>query len=296
MSQKTVRIISAIIAGVIAFTLVFALVAEIAIYGKASAAQTVSSLNKQLTNLQNEKAKIQKELKAIEAKKQSTMTKKAALDQQIDVTEREIDTINSLIKALDVQIAEAAAELAAAEAEEREQTEAFLTRVRVMEEEGTPSMIGIILSADSFSDMITRTELIGSIVEGDKKLLAQIAETRSKIAEKKAVLDNSRAEQANAKRTLVDRQNSLESQYKEANTLIKSLKHPQPNTRRRLMRLKGQWLRHVHRFRSCSRLRHRQNMSAVNSVGRRRRRESHHTMAREKTRLLKKAQCIQVLI
>ncbi len=223
MSQKTVRIISAIIAGVIAFTLVFALVAEIAIYGKASAAQTVSSLNKQLTNLQNEKAKIQKELKAIEAKKQSTMTKKAALDQQIDVTEREIDTINSLIKALDVQIAEAAAELAAAEAEEREQTDAFLTRVRVMEEEGTPSMIGIILSADSFSDMITRTELIGSIVEGDKKLLAQIAETRSKIAEKKAVLDNSRAEQANAKRTLVDRQNSLESQYKEANTLIKSL-------------------------------------------------------------------------
>lgn len=223
MSRKTVRIISAIIAGIIVFSLVFALVAEIAVYSRADAAQTVSSLNNQLSKLEKEKAKIKKELKAIESKKQSTMTKKAALDQQIDVTEREIDTINSLIKALDVQVAEAAAELAAAEAEEKGQTEAFLSRVRVMEEEGASSMLGIILSADSFSDMITRTELIGSVMEGDKKLIAELAATRASIAEKKAKLDSSRAEQANAKKKLVNRQDSLENQYKEANSLIKSL-------------------------------------------------------------------------
>ena len=223
MSQKTVRVISAVIAAAIVFSLVFALVAEVAIYNRADAAQTVSSLNSQLSNLANKKAKIQKELKAIESKKQSTMTKKAALDQQIDVTEQEVETINKLISALDTQVSEVAAELSAAETAEKKQTDDFLKRVRVMEEEGSASMLGVILSADSFSDMITRTELIGSVVDGDKKLMQELAETRAGIAEKKAKLDAARAEQAAAKKNLVNKQNSLESQYSQANALLKSL-------------------------------------------------------------------------
>ncbi|MBQ6902362.1 MAG: peptidoglycan DD-metalloendopeptidase family protein [Oscillospiraceae bacterium] len=151
------------------------------------------------------------------------MTKKAALDQQIDVTEQEVDTINQLITALDVQVATVTAELNAAQAAEQKQTDDFLARVRIMEEEGTASMLGIILSADSFSDMLTRTELIGSIVEGDKKLMRELAETRAGIAEKKASLDSARAEQAAAKSNLVAKKNSLQSQYNEANALLKSL-------------------------------------------------------------------------
>ena len=151
------------------------------------------------------------------------MTKKAALDQQIDVTEKEVDTINDLISALDKQVADVAAELSAAQAEEQKQTDDFLKRVRIMEEEGSASMLGIILAADSFSDMLTRTELIGSVVEGDKKLVEALAATRAEIASKKATLDAARAEQATAKKNLVAKQNSLESQYKDANALLKSL-------------------------------------------------------------------------
>lgn len=223
MSQKTVRVISIVIAAVLAFSLVFAFVADIAINVRADAAQTVSSLNQKLSSLESQKAKIQKELKAIESKKQSTMTKKAALDQQIDVTEQEVETINKLITALDEQVASVAAELSAAEAQEKKQTDDFLARVRIMEEEGSASMLGVILAADSFSDMITRTELIGSVVEGDKKLMRELAETKAGIAEKKASLDSARAEQASAKKNLVAKQNSLESQYKDANALLKSL-------------------------------------------------------------------------
>lgn len=223
MSQKTVRIVSAVIAAVLVFSIVFAFVAEIAFNNSVSAAETVSSLNSKLSSLESQKAKIQKELNAIKSKKQSAMTKKAALDQQIDVTEQEVDTINRLIAALDEQIKTVADELSAAEAEEKKQNDEFLARVRVMEEEGEASMLGIILSADSFSDMVTRTELIGSVVEGDKKLMKSLAETKATIAEKKASLDASRAEQAAAKQNLVAKQSSLESQYKEANSLISSL-------------------------------------------------------------------------
>ncbi len=223
MSQKAVRIISAVIAGAIVFSLAFAFIAEIVSVNSADAAESVSSLNSKLSSLEKQKSKIQKELKAIESKKQSTMTKKAALDQQIDVTEKEVDTINDLISALDTKIAAAQEELSAAQAEEQKQTDDFLKRVRIMEEEGSASMLGIILSADSFSDMLTRTELIGSVVEGDKKLVASLAATREEIAAKKATLDAARAEQTSAKKNLVAKQNSLESQYKDANALLKSL-------------------------------------------------------------------------
>lgn len=223
MSQKAVRIISAVIAGAIVFSLAFAFIAEIVSVNSADAAESVSSLNSKLSSLEKQKSKIQKELKAIESKKQSTMTKKAALDQQIDVTEKEVDTINDLISALDTKIAAAAEELSAAQAEEQKQTDDFLKRVRIMEEEGSASMLGIILAADSFSDMLTRTELIGSVVEGDKKLVAALAATREELASKKAVLDAARTEQASAKKNLVAKQNSLESQYKDANALLKSL-------------------------------------------------------------------------
>lgn len=223
MSKKAVRIISAVIAGTIVFSLAFAFIAEIVSVNSADAAESVSSLNSKLSSLEKQKSKIQKELKAIESKKQSTMTKKAALDQQIDVTEKEVDTINDLISALDAKIEAAAAELSAAQAEEQKQTDDFLKRVRIMEEEGSASMLGIILAADSFSDMLTRTELIGSVVEGDKKLMQQLAVTRQEIASKKATLDATRAEQASAKQNLVAKQSSLESQYNEANALLKSL-------------------------------------------------------------------------
>lgn len=223
MSAKTVRIISAVIAGILVFTFIFAFVADIVINSKADAATTVSSLNNKLDSLANQKAKIQKELKNIEKKKQSTMTKKAALDQQIDVTEQEIDTMNELIGALDVKINMASKELSEAEAKEQQETDAFLKRLRIMEEEGSASMLGIILEADSFSDMLTRTEIISNIIEGDKALLRQLAKNREDIAAKKAELDSARAEQASAKSSLVSKQNSLEVQYKNADALLKSL-------------------------------------------------------------------------
>ena len=223
MKSKTTRVVAIAVAALLVFSLVFAFVAEIVMYSQSSAAQTVSSLNSKLSKLDAEKTKIQKELKSIEKKKSSTMTKKAALDRQIDVTEHEVETINELIKALDTEVATVTEELNTALAKEQKENDDFLARVRIMEEEGSVSMLGIILSADSFSDMLTRTELIGDIVEGDRALMRTLAETRSSIEQKKKSIDDARAQQAQAKKNLVAKKSSLETQYKEANSLIKSL-------------------------------------------------------------------------
>ncbi len=223
MKQKTVKIIAAAIAGALAFLMVFGFIADVVIFSKADAAQTVSSLNDKLSDLDAQKQKIQKELNKINTQKKSTMSKKAAIDKQIDITEQEVDTINQLIAALDAKIATNTAELTKAKENEKDQYEKFLKRVRIMEEEGTASLLGIILSADSFSDMLTRTELVGDIARNDKKLVSELADTRASIEAKQKELTDSKAEQASAKANLVKKQNSLASQYNEANALIKTL-------------------------------------------------------------------------
>lgn len=224
MKRRTVRIISAVIAGLLVFTLLFAFVADIAMNApEAGAADTVSSLNSKLDKLSKEKDKIKKELAEIEKKKQSASAKKAALDQQIDVTQQEIDVMNQLIDALDNRIRAKEQELAVATELEKKQTDEFLVRLRVMEEEGSVSMLGVILSADSFTDMITRSEIVGDIVESDRQLMKSLAETRAKIAADKAALDADRAEQEKAKASLVNKRSSLKGQYNEANSLVKEL-------------------------------------------------------------------------
>ncbi len=223
MGKKGVRIIASVIAVVLAFMLVFALVAEVFVYTKADAAETVSSLNSKLSNLDSQKQKIQKELNAINSKKKSTMTKKNAIDKQIDITQQEVDTINELITALDAQVKTCGEELAAAQAKETTEYEQFLKRVRIMEEEGSASVLGVILSADSFSDMVTRTEVMGDIVEGDKKLMRELSALRADIEKKKAEIDNARNAQVDAKKNLESKKNSLTKQYNEANSLLKEL-------------------------------------------------------------------------
>ena len=223
MNQKTAKIIAAVIAGALALLMVFGLLADIVVFSKADAAQTVSSLNDKLSDLDAQKQKIQKELNKINSQKKSTMSKKAALDKQIDITEQEVDTINELISALDAKIAANTAELTKAKEDEKNQYEKFLKRVRIMEEEGTASLLGIILSADSFSDMLTRTELVGDIARNDKKLVSELADTRASIEAKQKELTDSKAQQASAKANLVKKQNSLASQYNEANAMIKTL-------------------------------------------------------------------------
>lgn len=224
MKKRTVRIISAMIAGLLVFTLLFAFVADIiANAPEAEAADEVTNLNNKLSKLAAEKEKIKKELNRIEEKKQSASAKKAALDQQIDVTQQEIDTLNQLIDALDQRIEEKQKELEEAEALEKKQTDEFLVRLRVMEEEGSVSMLGVILSADSFTDMITRTEIMGDIVEGDRTLMRELAATREKIASDKAALDADYAELESAREKLVSKRSSLKTQYNEANALVKEL-------------------------------------------------------------------------
>ncbi len=229
MKKKHVKIVAAIIAGLLALLLIAPIVLDVIYYSNsgASAASTVAGLNSKLDDLEKEKKQIQKEINRLKSEKSSTQAKKNVLDREISVMQKEINTVSSLISTLDTQINQFTSELADIENKEKEQYEAYKLRVRVMEEEGSVSYISVLLAAESFSDLLTKVEIIQNVMTHDQNLMTRLKETRAEVEQKKKEIQASRAEQAAAKAKLVRSQDALEVKSGEMGDVIHELSDEQ---------------------------------------------------------------------
>lgn len=231
MKPKTKRIIAGVIAGILALLMIlpFAIDAIFSLSqsSRASAASTISGLNKKLNDLDKQKQDLKDEIQRVKNAKQGIAEKKETIDKQINITVQEISTINSLISELNNKMQICEGELTVAEKETAEKYKLFKQRVRAMEESGRVSYISVILSADSFSNLLSRAEIINDVVSHDRTLIKQLKAKQSEIAIKKQEIEKSRTEQQNAKNQLAARKNSLNEQNNQANSLMNQLKSEQ---------------------------------------------------------------------
>lgn len=223
MKPKTRRIVTGVIAAILALLLIVPLVIEGVVAVRGSAANTVSGLNQKLSDLDKKKGELKKELAKIQAEKKSARDQKDAIDQQINVTAQEIATIDSIITQLNADSAAYQKELEAAEQEERDTYALFKKRVRAMEENGTASYISVLLSADSFSSLISRAEIIGDVMNYDRGIMNDLRDKQKQITEKKTAIETSKKEQESAKAKLAEKKAELSEQTNEAAALLNSL-------------------------------------------------------------------------
>ena len=99
---------------------------------------------------------------------------KEALDNEIAVLESEIDITNNLLNTYNTQLEYYTAEIAAKEEEIDERWGVFLDRVRINYEDSFTSYLEIVLSSDSFSDLLYRVDIIASLLEYDKHVLSAL--------------------------------------------------------------------------------------------------------------------------
>jgi murein DD-endopeptidase MepM/ murein hydrolase activator NlpD len=225
MSRPTVRKIAAAIAVILAALLIFSVVVP-AMMGSASAAVTKADLDRlkaQASDLSKQSKKAAAELSKVRADKASAIKQKNIIDEQINVLQDQIDTSNAIIQGLSEQIADKETEIAAAEEKEAQEFELFKKRVRAMEENGTASYWGVLLKAESFSDLLARAEVINEIITYDKDLMADLKTTREGIESAKAELESDKADQDAAKANLEQQKIDLETKYSEQNVLLKDL-------------------------------------------------------------------------
>ena len=225
--KKLIRIGAGLIAGLLAFVMLFGLVADLFFRVDASAAsqKEINALKEKLKESAAEKKKLQQQLDGINKDKATIKTQIQALDAKIANTEQQIDLQNQLIDQLDGMIQVKEVELAEAQQEEESQYEKFKTRVRVMYEQGDTSYLEVLLSSDSISDFLSRYEIVTQIAKYDKDLFEKLKAAKEAVAQKKLELEESRAEAEEAKLALEETKRELDSQLEERSAAMRDLEN-----------------------------------------------------------------------
>ncbi len=152
-------------------------------------ADTVSQLQDKLSAAQKSRADAEAALSGVKDKITDAKGQREKLDISISALENEI-------YALDVQIAEnkkniklVTDELANIEKSQKEYSDIFKERVRVMYERNDLSFLTLLFSAENFSDLLKRIETVSQIVRYDKAVMKRMADTQAEIAAKKESLE-----------------------------------------------------------------------------------------------------------
>ncbi|MBQ8585550.1 MAG: peptidoglycan DD-metalloendopeptidase family protein [Butyricicoccus sp.] len=199
------------------------------------------------TELKNQKNELAKQKKAVEAaveelrgKEESYLKLIYALDAQIDLTELDIAATEDIIESLDDDIVDKNTEIEETQAELEHQTVLFETRMRVMYENGSLTYLDVLLSATSFSDMLTRLEQVSQIMEFDQKVIDRVKELKAQLEAQKLELEEAKAEQETYKAELEDKYEELDAQRAEYQDVVDKLEADQEEKERQIAEIEGE--------------------------------------------------------
>ena len=172
-----------------------------------------------VTDLQQQKSATQSKITNNRNKTDSLEGQEEALAEAMEEANRilienmaSIQMLEETIRELNVAIAEKQAEYDAAAEEERKQYEAMKIRIKYMYEKGDTSYMQLLLSSESFSDMLNKGQYIEKMYEYDRKLLEEYQDIQEEVRQTKTALENEKAEHEEAERGLREEREQLEIQ------------------------------------------------------------------------------------
>lgn len=202
MKKKTVRLISGVIAAVLVVAMLVSMFASGIVFAAAADDEDADSLQSKLDSLEEEKAAVQERIADLTAQANDVQATRDALQQEIDLTKEEIATVEAYIERLQEQIDVKTTELEAAEKALEEKEELFAQTVRTTYEQGEISYLEVLLNSSSFSDLLTRLEIVSAIMEDNQKVVDEYTAAKEDIEQKRDDLQDTQDEQKNYQENL----------------------------------------------------------------------------------------------
>ncbi len=192
----------------------------ISIIGPAvSAAPTQQQLND--AKKKTESAK--KDVSKAEEKRKQAVNQYNALDRQIANTEDEIGMIEKQIEQTQKDLQTKEEELKVAEERYQEQKGTFLTRARVMYENSSTGYLEIIFGAESFSDLLSKIEIVSQLMSYDKNILDELGKIKKTIEDAKKEMEDILKRQKESAEALTLKKQTLETSLAEKQKLLNEL-------------------------------------------------------------------------
>ena len=185
----------------------------------------IDELNSQRYAIQGRMDDLQDEIDSLDYEKANALEKKLMLDQKNQLAQEELEVIDEQIAIIDNMLANVQADLNEARAEEEYQRQRWLTRLRVMEETSDVSYIEVLFEANSFSDLLTRLDLVGEVMEYDEDLEAEYIAARENVETLEAQAETMFAENEARRQEQEIRRAQLEADTAAACELISAMEN-----------------------------------------------------------------------
>ena len=224
MKKKTVSAICIALAFIMIVTLVVSLVGSFGAFA-AGGQEEIDALEQQKQQLQSQQQSIQSNINDLVAQQADVIEQKAAMDEKNELARQEIELINEQIEVYTDLIDDKAKELEAAEKTEQEQLELYKKRVRSMEENGSYTYLDILFQCRSLSDVLSAIDMIGEIMESDKRLYEQYKESRENTERIKGEYEQTLVLLGEKQETLEAEKAELEKQIAAAVEVINQLEN-----------------------------------------------------------------------
>ncbi len=224
MKKKTVSAICIALAFIMIVTLVVSLMGSFGAFA-AGGQEEIDALEQQKLQLQSQQQSIQSNINDLVAQQADVIEQKAAMDEKNELARQEIELINEQIEVYTDLIDDKAKELEAAEKTEQEQLELYKKRVRSMEENGSYTYLDILFQCRSLSDVLSAIDMIGEIMESDKRLYEQYKESRENTERIKGEYEQTLVLLGEKQETLEAEKAELEKQIAAAVEVINQLEN-----------------------------------------------------------------------
>ena len=181
----------------------------------------IDAMNEEKNTIQNNKTNIQNVINSLEASKNEVANYITELDEQLAVIQSNVEMYNQMVADKQEEIDETTIELNEALADEEMQYEAMKERIRFMYESGESMYLELLLSAESFGDMLNKADYIEQLSAYDRRMLEQytltveyVSQVKSELEAEESVLEEAAAaaaeEEENMNTLIAEKESELD--------------------------------------------------------------------------------------
>ena len=218
--KKAVSILCLVLAVIMILSLVISVLPARAYAVSQSDIEAMKAKRDAITARKEQAQGVLDDLKEQEA---GVLVKKNALDEKNAANLEALALVADEIEMYNGIIAEKEEELRAALAKEQSQLALYRKRVRAMEENGGYNLIGLLISAESFTDLLTTLDDVGEIMESDKSLEREYRAARQDVERIKGEYELVRADCQLKQAGLEAEKAQIEADIAETNGILQEL-------------------------------------------------------------------------
>ena len=185
----------------------------------------IDALEEQRDALKAEREEMQAGIDELKNEQAGVFEQKRALDEQNEVYRQELELIEEQVSLYTRLVDEKAAELEKATAAETEQLAIYKQHVRAMEENGNYTYLSIIFGSKSLSELMANLDMIGEIMDADKRLFEEYKTARENTEKVKAEYEGTLQQLGEKQETLEAEKAELEAQIAAAVEVINQLEN-----------------------------------------------------------------------